>query len=250
MPSSITTAIPTGILSDGPDWCIQGLIDIFTSEDGGPYFYNECANSTRGDVKTDFETLCCDGPVIDASRSLWSYRGNFSSYPLDIENLVCCREGGQLLPGGIGPIDNVKTQCEYGAKPTPLASVAATNSHNAMPFLVTYESALAGTADWTVTNSPTCLWINTVHPDVTMVEVTVPAAEITTLPPPTTDKFGNTIVTSTSSSSETVTEGRPSGSTTSTSSSAGARLTTRLSRASAIIAAVLCLNLLSNTWQL
>ncbi|KAF2278009.1 uncharacterized protein EI97DRAFT_441283 [Westerdykella ornata] len=195
--SSITTAIPSGPLSNGPDWCIQDMLD-FWGADETPYKYNECANSTRGQQKSDFQTLCCDGNIIDTSDNLFSMAPrNMSQYPLDIENLVCCRKAGQLLPGGIMPIETDYTRCEYGLKPTPLASLAATNTENAALYLATYESAsgdaTGGWADWTRTETPTCLWVQTAHPDIPMVDVTVPAAAITTLPPPTTDRWGYTI---------------------------------------------------------
>jgi hypothetical protein len=201
--SSITTAIPTGAVSNGPSWCIQGLVDIFASREP-PYTYNECANATTGTKKADFQTFCCDGDIIDTSQNLWGAR-NYTSYELDLENLVCCRAGGQLLPGGLMPIDTDYTHCSASMKPEPLASLAATNTDNAALYLVTYESAsqdaTGGLGDWTVTEKPTCLWIETADSAVTMVDVTVPAAQITTLPPPTTDQFGYTIVPSTTSAS-------------------------------------------------
>jgi len=194
--SSITTAVPSGVISNGPDWCIQGLVDIFES-DVPPYTYNECFNSTRGTKKSSFETFCCDGRIIDEENNLWSAQ-NFTSYELDLENLVCCRAGGQLLPGGIMPIDSDYTHCSASEVPTPLASLAATNTDNAALYLATYESASQdGTSlgDWTVTETPTCLWVETASDAVSLTEITVQAADITTLPPPTTDRFGMTIAT-------------------------------------------------------
>jgi hypothetical protein len=192
--SSVTTAVPSGIIANGPDWCIQALVDTFKS-DVPPYTYNECANSTRGTQKSSFETFCCDGRIIDQENNLWSAR-NFTAYELDLENLVCCRAGGQLLPGGIMPIDSDYTHCSASEVSTPLASLAATNTDNAALYLATYESASQdGTSlgDWTVTETPTCLWVETANGAVSLTEITVPAAEITTLPPPTTDRFGMTI---------------------------------------------------------
>jgi len=102
------------------------------------------------------------------------------------------------------PIDTDYTHCSPSMNPVPLASLAATNTDNAVPYLVTYESArgdsTGGVGDWTRTETPTCLWIETADKAVTMVDVTVPAAQITTLPPPTTDQFGYTIVPSTTAS--------------------------------------------------
>jgi hypothetical protein len=209
--SSITTAVPSGIITNGPDWCIQGLVDPF-GNDEPPYTYNECFNSTRGTEKSSFETFCCDGNIIDTSSNIWSpVARNFTTYELDLENLVCCRTGGQLLPGGIQPIDTDYTKCSASEVPTPLASLAATNTDNAALFLATYASASGpDLEDWTVTQTPTCLWVETASGVVSMTEITVPAAEITTLPPPTTDRFGYTIDPSTRSSgdlSETSSQG-------------------------------------------
>ncbi|KAJ4355872.1 uncharacterized protein N0V89_003894 [Didymosphaeria variabile] len=97
--SSITTAIPSGPVNTpgiGPDyrgnkWCIQGLIDIFES-DTPPYTYNECANTTLSEKKSDFETFCCDGSIIDTSYNLWGQR-DISDYQLDIANLRVCAVG-------------------------------------------------------------------------------------------------------------------------------------------------------------
>ncbi|KAF2676973.1 hypothetical protein K458DRAFT_166733 [Lentithecium fluviatile CBS 122367] len=193
--SSITTAVPSGAIVNGPDWCIQGLVDIFASDEP-PFTYNECSNSTRGTGKSSFETICCDGNIIDTSANLWT-TGNFSSYELDLENLVCCRAGGQLLPGGIQPIDSDYTHCSASEVATPLASLAATNTDNAALYLVTYESASQGVGtslgDWTTTGTPTCLWVETASGAVSLTEITVPAADITTLPPPSTNRWGETI---------------------------------------------------------
>lgn len=194
--SSITTTVPSGSLANGPDWCLQDMIDYWGS-DGYPYEYNECANSTSGTTKSDFQTICCDGQIIDTTQDLYQYAlqyGNMREYDLRIENLVCCRAGGRRLPGGIMPINPDKTICDYSMVPTQLASLAATNTDNAALFLVTYESGTVdetgGPADWIVTSSPTCLWIETAYESMSMEDVTVPAAQITTLPPPTTDRWG------------------------------------------------------------
>jgi hypothetical protein len=60
--SSITTSIPTGIIANGPTWCIQDIFDW--RPDHPPYKYNECANATSPDnpmQRSDFLTICCDG---------------------------------------------------------------------------------------------------------------------------------------------------------------------------------------------
>lgn len=103
-----------------------------------------------------------------------------------MDNLVCCRlQGAQQ--GGLQPIDTDQTHCTAGS-PTPLASLAATNSKNAAPFLVTYTSASYGettTGDFIPAQVPTCIWMNTntaQSDGVGVKTVTVPAASISTLP--------------------------------------------------------------------
>ncbi|KAM7189329.1 hypothetical protein V8F33_010108 [Rhypophila sp. PSN 637] len=194
--SLTTTTIPEGIISGGPEWCLKGLLafDSPWPNDAGPYIYNECANSTRNTSPSDFQTICCDGDIIDPDTSLY----RVVPFPLNVTNLICCRKGGQLLPGGISAPQTNDKRCYPSEIPTPLASLAATNTKNAQIYIMSYESALAGTADWTRRHEPTCLWVQTTHPDVTgrIVEVEVPVASITTLPPITTG-VGGWVVTST-----------------------------------------------------
>jgi hypothetical protein len=172
------------------------MLDFFGSEEV-PYKYNECANSTLGTKKEDFQTFCCDGDIVETETGFFGGGiTNYTEFELDIENLVCCREGGKLLPGGIMPLDTDYTHCSAG-DPVPLASMAATNTKNAELFLVTFESAselaTGGMGDWTYTETPTCLWIQTAHSDVSLAEVTVPAAQITTLPRVSTDPWSDRI---------------------------------------------------------
>ncbi|KAK4498580.1 hypothetical protein PRZ48_011238 [Zasmidium cellare] len=145
--SFITTAIPSGT---GYDWCINQLY----AEYGSTEIF-QCANSTRGTNDSDFETICCDGPIIDQSQNLYSFEKKEGPTYVDIANLVCCQiEGPQA--GGLMPIfSNDGLTCSTGT-PTPLASMAATNVNNAQIYPLTFTSA-SGT-------------------------VTVPAAKITTLP--------------------------------------------------------------------
>lgn len=170
----------------------------FFGADQVPYNYKECANAREGTKKDDYQTFCCDGTIIDKTYNFWS--GDVETYVMDIKNMVCCREGGRLLPGGIQPIDNGHTRCGAGQKPEPLASLVATNTKNAELYTLTYESAselaTGGWGDWTYTATPTCLWIQTANPDVSLAEVIVPAADITTLPRPVTDVWGDPITTS------------------------------------------------------
>ncbi|KAE9972287.1 hypothetical protein EG328_005106 [Venturia inaequalis] len=170
--SSIVTAIPSGVVKE---WCIRGPI-LF-----GPVnpVFGECANSTRGTYPSDFETICCDGSIVDTTKDLFKAgRGQ----TINLENLICCRiqgaQQGGLMPLYAGSV----TACTAGT-PTPLASLAATNTKNAQSFLVTYTSASYGsstTGDFIPTQSPNCLWAYTAS-GMAMTNVTVAAPEITTL---------------------------------------------------------------------
>jgi hypothetical protein len=221
--SSITTAIPTGMLKG---WCVAAQVDF----ENNAY---QCANATLGQKPSDYETICCDGDIIDTTQNLFQFDRPKSAGPLyvNIDNLVCCRLTGPQQ-GGIGPIDPDQTHCTAG-DPTPLASLAATNVENAAYFPVTYTSASFGettTGDFIPTQTPTCLWMNTntaQSDGVAVVSVTVPAAHISTMPPATTDEFGfpissaQTVASSNStaystSSSQTTGSTTRSGSTTTT----------------------------------
>ena len=176
--SSITTAVPHGPINT--DWCIQDILFV----DGNTP--NGCANSTRGQKSSDFETICCVGDIVDTTQNLFAFRITNS---INLANLVCCRiEGPQA--GGFGPINTVATACTEGT-PTPLASMAATNTDNAALYRETFTSASFGgetPGDFVPTMTPTCLWVYT-KTGMALRNVTVPAADITTLPPATTGYF-------------------------------------------------------------
>ena len=213
--SSIVTAVPSGPIQE---WCIQ------TPWFGG---FNvtpqQCANATRGTTESDFETICCDGSIVDIRKSLFGAGGG----PFDLADLVCCRingpQTGGLLPLPSGPA----TQCSAGT-PVPLASLAATNTRNAQGYLVTYTSASFGsgtTGDFVPTQTPYCLWAYTAS-GVAMTNVTVPAAQITTLSSSSlvvgTVTIGSGRATSTTRSSSSSAAGRSSS--TSTAASLGSRV--------------------------
>ncbi|KAK4206337.1 hypothetical protein QBC37DRAFT_300990 [Rhypophila decipiens] len=199
--ASITTSIPTGILSSNAAWC---MMEIFAwGPNHPPYKYKECDKPTDAENPTqpqDFLTICCDGTIIDTSQDMDEYylsNNGISSYPLELDNLVCCREAGVRQMGGVGGFSN-PTRCAAVLTPTPLASLAATNTKNAVPYLATYESGkwddeISADVDWVKTRTPVCLWVQTTHPEVTLVEVQVPAAKITTLPIPYTNFRGDTM---------------------------------------------------------
>lgn len=178
MPSSVTTVVPSGTIKN---WCLAPQVSF----DAEPY---ECANKTLGQKDSDYQTICCDGDIIDLTQDWWQPYRPKSAGPLyfEMDNLRCCRlQGAQQ--GGIQPIDNNYRHCSAGS-PTPLASLAATNNKNAAPFLVTYTSASYGdhtTGDFIPAQVPTCIWMNTntaLSDGVGVKTVTVPAASISTLP--------------------------------------------------------------------
>jgi len=185
--SSITMAVPSGLIST--EWCIQNLLDW----DDLP---NQCAGS--GENPSDYSSICCAGSIVDTENNLWS-SGSSRNRTINLDTLVCCiQEGPQQ--GGILPFPTDQLACPDGS-PTPLASFAATNTANAAIYEVTYTSASQSadesttvTGDFIPRKSPMCLWVNT-KTGVSMTNVTVAAADITTLPAPTTDKFGWPITT-------------------------------------------------------
>jgi hypothetical protein len=196
--TSITTAIPSGLITT--DWCIQDSLGWHDEP-------NVCAESDTNPL--DYGTICCAGDIIDTSGGLASItNGNSKNHTLDLDTLVCCLvEGPQQ--GGILPLNTDKTQCTEGS-PTPLASFAATNTANAAIWAATYTSASfsAGesttvTGDFIHRETPKCLWVYT-KTGVAMQNITVAAADITTLPAPTTDEFGYTITTGSMASSSSV----------------------------------------------
>ncbi|KAI0837542.1 hypothetical protein F5Y06DRAFT_68425 [Hypoxylon sp. FL0890] len=178
--SSITTAIPTGPIET---WCI-GPIQYF---DGSKY---QCANETQGTKESDFQTFCCDGEIINSVHDIWKPAfWNGKDHSVNLSDMICCGVSGPQA-GGVLPLPSANTECNQGS-PTPLASLAATNTDNAVPFRVTYTSASFGdntVGDFIPTNTPSCFWAYT--ESVPTKEVTLPTPDITTLPPATTDQFG------------------------------------------------------------
>jgi hypothetical protein len=154
--SSIVTAIPSGSFLD---WCVQQ-----------PWIGNIPQLCYGAGQETDFETICCDGEIVDTSEEL------VSASAINLADVVCCRiQGPQPIPSA--PFsEGSGTKCTTGT-PVPLASLAATNIHNAQEYLVTYTTASFSTSSTFV---PLCLWVNTASGQA-MMNVTVPGAQITTL---------------------------------------------------------------------
>lgn len=149
---------------------------------------------------SDFQTFCCNGDILDVTKDIWSPAGIAAmgeNHNLSIADMICCGLGGPQA-GGLQGIPSMHTSCSAGS-PTPLASLANTNTDNAALYRVTYTSASFGdntVGDFIPTETPRCFWAYTVGAE--MEEVTLPAPDITTLPPATTDAFGFSIETTTS----------------------------------------------------
>ncbi|KAK7192434.1 hypothetical protein DPSP01_009742 [Paraphaeosphaeria sporulosa] len=194
---SISTEVPSGSIPPN-DRCLGPLYDLDHWTDPNPPIFS-CANAwnaenaTRGLKDSDFQTFCCDGEILGSLN--WT-RENF-----ELQDLECCRYGAELSTGPLpdSPDDGGDggTFCaeRYGFSRTPLASLAATGTAEAQPFPVTYNkmgaSRLSSDAymvwsgstlsERVVTETPYCLWVDTVH-GVQMTSVEVPKADVTTLP--------------------------------------------------------------------
>lgn len=224
--SSIVTAVPSGVVQD---WCIQS-----------PWFGNQiqqCANATRGTQESDYQTICCDGSIIDSSRDLYTGGPGGS---INIDDLVCCRIQGPQA-GGLGPPPmGPQTMCASGT-PVPLTSLAATNTLNAQDYLVTYTSASFGgptPEDYIPTETPYCLWANT-KSGVAMATVTVPAARITTL---SSSSYNIVTLNQTPASSETLSPSETtSAATQSTSTSSAGSLRSRVTFRNGHFLGILCI---------
>lgn len=176
MSSSIITSVPAGLIRG--DWCIQNLQDF-------QHQPNECAKAAEDQESSDFDTICCAGDIIDTTQDLWDYRTR-NQTEVDLANLVCCLYANAPLNSGSRNTSAPNT-CSQGS-PTPLASLAATNTENAALYQRTYTSA--GTYSWisstgyygdyVPTATPECMWVYT-KTGVEMSEVTVPAATVSTM---------------------------------------------------------------------
>ncbi|KAI2630408.1 hypothetical protein GGS26DRAFT_559316 [Hypomontagnella submonticulosa] len=186
--SSITTTIPTGPINK---WCLGPR----SSGDGQRF---QCANETRGTQESDFQTFCCNGKILDSARDLSTIGTN---HTLHLADMICCGVSGPQA-GGLDPSATQHTACIQGS-PTPLASLAGTNTDNAVDFVVTYTSvSWDGTVgDFSPTEAPSCFWVYKV--DAEMEEITLPAPEFTTPPPASTKLVGTESTVSTTTLSET-----------------------------------------------
>ncbi|KAI1205404.1 uncharacterized protein F4807DRAFT_284368 [Annulohypoxylon truncatum] len=194
--SSITTAIPTDPI---PEWCI-GPLQYY---DGDKY---QCANSTKGTEESDFQTFCCDGEIINSVHDIWKPAFySATNHSLSLSDMICCGLSGPQA-GGILPLPSAYTECN-GGSPTPLASLANTNTENAQLFRVTYTSASFGdntVGDFIPTNTPNCFWAYT--SGAATAEITLPTPDITTLAPESTNAFGEPITTTRHTSKSSASE--------------------------------------------
>jgi len=199
--SSIVTAIPSGSFLD---WCVQQ-----------PWIGNIPQLCYGAGQETDFETICCDGEIVDTSEQL------VSASAINLADVVCCRiQGPQAIPSALFN-EGHDTKCTTGT-PVPLASLAATNIHNAQEYLVTFTTASFSTSSTFV---PLCLWVNTASGQA-MMNVTVPGAQITTLsgasnPVGTSQAAGGSETTTASATRSTSAASTTSGTTGSTGSTSG-----------------------------
>lgn len=176
MSLSITTSVPSGTI--GGDWCLQNLEGF----GGTP---NQCADPAKHQKPSDFDTICCAGDIISKPQNLWDYH-RLNRTQLNLEDLVCCLYADQPLNSNPSMTSDAHT-CPQGS-PTPLASLAATNTENAVLYRRTYTSA--GPYSWTGATgfygdyvpvaTPRCLWVYT-KGGISMSEVTLPAATISAM---------------------------------------------------------------------
>ncbi|KAI0838446.1 hypothetical protein F5Y06DRAFT_268104 [Hypoxylon sp. FL0890] len=213
MSSSITTSIPTGVISE---WCLVPETprrSLFTTYCPQPYHNGSTVNPGI------FQSICCDGVIVDTSFDLYnptpdvpySISGDDNgTHPVNLSDLVCCGITG-VQSEALSPTPSLRTACAPGTIGTPLASLAATNASRADLYPVTYASrSTTDNPSATVTNdlwglatptygasgTPVCLWINT-ESGVSMAEVTVPATYVA---PTASSTSSGSAVTSSSSS--------------------------------------------------
>jgi len=170
--SSTVIAIPSGPIQD---WCI--MVPWF-DPNATP---QQCANATLGTKDSDFQTICCDGQIVDMKVDIY-HNLPFADRHIDLADLVCCRLQGPQAGGFMPLYDGAATQCSTGT-PVPLESLAATSTNVAQGYLVTYTSASFGEStvgNFVPTQTPYCLWAYTAS-GVALTNITVPAAQITTL---------------------------------------------------------------------
>lgn len=252
---SISTQIPTGLIHPS-DRCIAPLYDFAHWSDPNPTFFS-CAdfkNSRNASLNlkdSDFQAFCCKGGLLGSHG--WLEAG------LDFKDLECCVYGAQVFLESSHEGEGLKCTGR-GRERTPLASLAATGTAEATPFVVTYQRGSRFVSevidDYTVTfevetvatEVPYCLWVDTVH-GVQVTSVQVPAASVTAVPRTGSAETSARATTGSSlesgSAGETPLEGVTSGSGT---GAAGPEPTGASNTLS--VPAVMCLGLVLASWVL
>ena len=79
--SSITTAVPSGLVST--NWCVLAL------QNWEGWSVPTCANATLGTSDEDYETICCDGDIVNTQVDIYQWpRPKNTTFRL--EDMVCC----------------------------------------------------------------------------------------------------------------------------------------------------------------
>lgn len=148
----------------------------FPSMSGPPH----CINGGRGNVDSEFGTICCDGDIMDTRFDMYDKGPRVD---VDLADLVCCRnQGPQPQQQSLPHEEGNKTRCTAGT-PVPLLSLAATNTQNAQSYFIGYNNITYGAEVWEnfpETGTPYCLWFNSAKA-TSIINITVPAAQITTM---------------------------------------------------------------------
>jgi hypothetical protein len=162
---SITTAVPAAPITE---WCVKQYEFV------SPTKHTHCGKAKDGSLDDNYQTTCCDGAIVNTKRDI------FGGGPINIKDLVCCRQRGPQR-GGLFQLTNDATECATGT-PIPLVSLAATNTKLVHSYTVAYTSAagMGLTGDMVRTKAPTCLWASMAK-GAQVTPVTVSAAPDVTL---------------------------------------------------------------------
>jgi len=188
--SSITTVFPSGAVQP---WCLSPIFGFSLA----PISYCAAANASA-----EFQTVCCNGDIIDTTGKF--QQGAIA--PLDVENLLCCVLSGTQDWGNDSGNAFDPTTCNSGS-PTPIASLAATNTRNVAPYEIIYTNIptnLFSSIEITATGTPYCLWLYTAS-GVVMATVTVPAVQDVASPTSTMNSMASAITTIPTSTSQATT---------------------------------------------
>ncbi|KAF4634346.1 hypothetical protein G7Y89_g3762 [Cudoniella acicularis] len=173
--SSITTAVPIGLISK---WCV--LVPGFN-------FNVMCEGERGNDTSSVFQNICCGGTIVNTKNNTMSNNDDDDDGipdPVYLEDLACCRPSESEGDAAIfpPPFATSGTTCPFGT-PTPLASLAATNTANvASVYEATIASAfyslgLTDPLNGAMLQTPYCFWAKTKGMQVETV--TLPAPDIT-----------------------------------------------------------------------